>query len=106
MNEVASNEGDFRQNFIGAGVPNRSNRTIRRSAEGSAIGRVNRKDLRAVAKAYNMGKSEGGQTSAYRMVRAVLAKQHPEVARLDELTLSHRVSQVIHMAMLAGYLCL
>jgi hypothetical protein len=81
-------------------------RAISRPADVIGVEGVNRRDLRAVARAYDKGKSSGGETNAHRMVRAVLAKRHPEIARLDELALSHRIAQVIHMAVLAGYLCL
>jgi hypothetical protein len=83
-----------------------STKTIDRSAEVSSPECANPRDLRAVAKAYNKGKSIGDETSAHRMACAVLTKRHPEMTRLDELALYNRVSQIIQMAVLAGYLVL
>ena len=54
------------------------------------MARLKRRDLKAVAKAYNRGKSEGGKASAHRQVRAVLKERFPAVAHV--------------IAMLAAYL--
>ena len=63
----------------------------------------NREDLIAAATAF---KSEGDNKSAYRKVRTVLLERHPEFARFDEPRLSRRVSEVLSIAVLAGYLYL
>jgi hypothetical protein len=63
-------------------------------------------DLVAVATAYNEGKSEGDANSAYHKVRTVLLERHPEMGQFDEPKLARRVSHVIYIAVLAGYLSL
>jgi hypothetical protein len=70
------------------------------------MARLNHKDLIAVARAYSKGKSEGEDKSAYSKVRAVLLELHPEMRQFDEPKLARRVSQVIYIAVLAGYLSL
>jgi hypothetical protein len=63
-----------------------------------------RKDLELVSKAYLDGKAEGGMLRAHKRACDVLIDRHPELSKVDEPTLTLRVSQVLSTAVLARYL--
>ena len=63
-----------------------------------------RKDLKAVSKAYREGKIKGGMKDGHKKALKALINRHPELSNLDEETLTLRVSQVLSSAVLARYL--
>ena len=64
----------------------------------------NRKDLKAVSKAYRRGKIKGGMKDGHKRALEALVSRHPELGSLDDATLTLRVSQALSTAVLARYL--